>query len=219
MFPVSTMGWKQLCNPAKDEVKTQNLENTKYTTRIHWVICLWWWHQPQDYSLDAYMTLHAPFACWWCLSWRLIPLLHCICACSVRVSKRPNVNSTKQYNTKFYAMANPEYLSFNEPDIFEKDCKAPPTMLSVKSETPPRVEFESMTIKPRKTTKICLEIIKLYCYKWMASHHQASMCISQRSIRRNFRASLWVVSTYIITFLLYSSTSLTWHDQCQFVSL
>lgn len=84
-------------------------------------------------------NMHAPVACM-CLSWRLISYLHCICTCFVRVSKDQTLyNSVKQYHTSFYAIANPEYLSFNEPDIFEKDCKAPPTMLSVKSETPPRV--------------------------------------------------------------------------------
>jgi len=65
----------------------------------------------------------------------------------VRVSKDQTLyNSVKQYHTSFYAIANPEYLSFNEPDIFEKDCKAPPTMLSVKSETPPREDH----VKPPK---------------------------------------------------------------------
>lgn len=103
---------------------------------------------PPNLRFIAWMhtNMHAPVACM-CLSWRLISYLRCICTCLVRVSKDQTLyNSVKQYHTSFYAIANPEYLSFNEPDIFEKDCKAPPTMLSVKSETPPREDH----VKPPK---------------------------------------------------------------------
>ena len=44
-----------------------------------------------------------------------------------------------QTSPALLSAAHADRRAFNEPDILAKDCRAPPTMLSVRSETPPDV--------------------------------------------------------------------------------